>query len=472
MHVLYHVNGGGARGYPACMRDYCDTLQFITAVEGSEKLLNRLFEYGAPAMPLMEQREWREKLPMPEWIWEWLDTVSRESRTGGWHATHFMLSKRQLLVKLREHFDETPLVLPDEFTHQRVDVSLASLKTPEYPCIPQRRDRPNNPIPGQTPERESLLIRAAQINQHPDWKKLASRFPHFTRSETKRAILQMQLAFQQREVPQRADLIIFPEVYLPSKIAERRALNDLVQQTGTAALVGLAWRTLPSSASSRITTGRTYVVNEACLVLPVPSRGTKISFTRNFIIRKPVPAHSELGLLEAVTTVTPSKQAHVFVPGQKVFRFVHSAWGDFTVAICSDLIEPRLWADFQGQVLHLFACAYNQDIRLFESLTWTRAYELCANVVAVNAGEYGGSFAWSPKHGEDKELLMLKAPNSTVIASVTLPVNELHEWQMQGVRRSEKKHEDWFAGSPKKQGQSQILKFKAPPPGFKSRLAD
>ena len=76
--------------------------------------------------------------------------------------------------------------------------------------------------------------------------------------------------------------------------------------------------------------------------------------------------------------------------GHRWYRFVHPQWGDFTTAICADLIDPAPWRALRGELLHLLMVAYNRDVDLFDSLTWVRTYEDYVNVVSVNHGQYGG----------------------------------------------------------------------------------
>ena len=75
---------------------------------------------------------------------------------------------------------------------------------------------------------------------------------------------------------------------------------------------------------------------------------------------------------------------------------MHPQWGDFTIAICADLLDAGPWRSLRGELLHLFMVAFNEDVDLYDSLTWIRAYENYVNLVAVNHGSLGGSFLWTP----------------------------------------------------------------------------
>jgi len=65
------------------------------------------------------------------------------------------------------------------------------------------------------------------------------------------------------------------------------------------------------------------------------------------------------------------------------------------------------------------------DFELFDQLSWTRCYELYANVVTVNHGEYGGSIAWTPKSGFDKEIFRTHGKSMSLAVTVSLPLKDL-----------------------------------------------
>jgi len=101
---------------------------------------------------------------------------------------------------------------------------------------------------------------------------------------------------------------------------------------------------------------------------------------------------------------------------------------------------------------------------LYEAMTWVRAYENFANVVLVNHGDYGGSFAWSPKGGRGKEITRLRGNDLYLVADVQLPVKQLLEKQKKGVQDAiDGAKKEWGNAQPKKD------KFKTPPPGYRRR---
>ena len=149
--------------------------------------------------------------------------------------------------------------------------------------------------------------------------------------------------------------------------------------------------------------------------------------------------------------------------GQRWYRFVHPHWGDFTVAICADLIDSAPWRSFRGELLHLFMVAFNRNVDLFDSLTWVRAYETYVNVASVNHGKYGGSFVWTPRRSFGREVASLRGGELVVTADVELEVKDLLRSQRKGVKEAVRGSADDWRGKAKKPS---TARFMAPPPGF------
>ena len=52
--------------------------------------------------------------------------------------------------------------------------------------------------------------------------------------------------------------------------------------------------------------------------------------------------------------------------GRRWYRFLHPEWGDFTIAICSDLLDSAPWRSLRGELLHAFTVAFNKNVDLYE----------------------------------------------------------------------------------------------------------
>lgn len=108
--------------------------------------------------------------------------------------------------------------------------------------------------------------------------------------------------------------------------------------------------------------------------------------------------------------------------------------------------------------------AFNKDVGLYEALTWVRAYETYVNLVAVNHGQYGGSFLWTPRRSHGRELAQLRGKDLLLLADVKIPVKELAEAQVHGVADAVRVAKSEWMGD-----RLQAKKFKAPPPGYKRK---
>ena len=177
-----------------------------------------------------------------------------------------------------------------------------------------------------------------------------------------------------------------------------------------------------------------------------------------------MPAHIENGLARALSK-NAVRTKWQMMRGQRWYRFVHPKWGDFTVAICADLIDSAPWRALRGDLLHLLMVAFNKDVDLFDALTWVRAYETYVNVASVNHGRFGGSFLWTPRRTHGRELARLRGRGLVLTADVRLPVKELLSAQRTGVQKAIVRAAWEWQGK-----MSAATKFKAPPPGFRRKF--
>lgn len=449
-------------------------LSFITAIDGSERILDQIWESAPSAIPLEERWSTRSRLPMPPVIWQWLEEMARVARTGQIDSSNWQQQTTDVLENIEREIGQQPLILPDEFLAERCDVSFNVPDSPEFPCAVERREL----SPHQSPPRvavetstlaNSLTVRIAQLTTQPIdfWVGFSDRFPHLRRRESQRVFRQVTQAFQTEGDGPSWEIAVFPEVCLP--FDGRRRFEQLVAETGRGGVIGCMWREIAPAVEpiSRDLLPHRYFVNEALLAIPLPTTGRTLPIVRSFLVRKPLPAHSEVALASCLSELPGHTNMWHVLPGRRVFRFVHPTWGDFTVAICSDLLDPAPWLSMRGHLLHVFLCSYNQDVSLFDSLTWVRAYENFANLVATNCGAHGGSFAWSPKSGENKEVARIRGTGLFVLADVELPVQRLFDWQRNGTEMAISLHLNEWRGN--HSTHSVRPEFKSPPPSFPSR---
>ena len=233
---------------------------------------------------------------------------------------------------------------------------------------------------------DNIVVRIAQVDYVVRPDRPVKCFPRPDSESTQRTMEQVAFAFQS---PRRGtqdgdsegtkpsngqgdpDIVLLPELCIPQ--SEIGTVRDLVGQTGRAALAGHYWQALPPCYAPSVSTEirNKWFVNEVELVIPVDHRGVGPTGVRWYRVRKSMPAHGENGLARALTRLGECKWRAL--AGKRNYRFVHPKWGDFTIAICSDLLDPKPWRSFRGELLHIFLVAFNRDVDLYESMTWVES---------------------------------------------------------------------------------------------------
>ena len=442
---------------------YCDVLLLLTALDGGEAILHGLAKGGAGSVPFEDRWAWRSRIHLPLEAWQCIERVIRwpelptkslSSVSGGMQDSLRPLVRHCLSIE--HHYLE------------RVDIRLEPLRDIEV----VRTVRPQGSSDMELPEElrlnpdalaENLVVRICQVARWPDKSSVVSQFPKMDSNAARQIMEQVASAFQSPRIgtsDSNPELVVLPEVSVPE--SEAWTIRKLVEAEGRASLAGLYWRELRPAypAGPRSRAARCWFVNEAELVIPIGIGSPGPTSSRWFRVRKPVPAHVETGLARALSATTPSTQWSI-LRGQRWHRFLHPQWGDFTVAVCADLLDAAPWRSLRGELLHLFMVAFNRDVDLYEALTWVRAYETYVNLVAVNHGQYGGSFLWTPRRSHERELAQLRGKELFLLADVELPVKELAEAQRKGVADAICVSECFWRGC-----QTDGRDFKAPPPGY------
>lgn len=455
---------------------YCDILLLLTAIDGGEAILSTLSETGVGAVPFEDRWSWRSRVHLPKEAWRQVERAFRWIEGPASDAS-------QIEARIREALEPwTPVMLTiQSFTHERVDLLLPSegdaekdlevldddLEIVRTVQASDSRDSeiPENLLLDDAKLNDKLRVRLGQIDRWARRDRVVEHFPHIDAVSTERIMEQVAAAFQSPgygHSDRDPELVLLPEVTVPN--LEVATVRDLVRITGRASLAGLYWRVLPPVYGGRCDPTSKWFVNEAELVLPVGFRDRGPTGIRWYRVRKPRPAHMEDGLARALNA-----QQGIYwniLPGQRWYRFVHRRWGDFTIAICSDLLDAAPWRSLRGELLHLFMVAFNRDVGFFESLTWVRAYEDYVNLVSVNHGAEGGSFVWTPRRRHERELARVRGRSLFVTADVNIPIKSMMAAQKNGgddaVVRAMR---EWL------NLKSPPPEFKAPPPGYKRRVA-
>ena len=461
-HPAYYMPlNQGSAVHPANYVLYCDVLLFLTALDGSEHILHSLYRSGLAGAPFEDRWDWRSRIHLTDETWKAVDKVVR---WGTSPANETTLAEA-LVVSIDKSWRGFSY---DGFLAERIDLSLqegaflelvrSTGQFQQSPALPYELRCPGAGGRANSLSKR-LKVRLAQVSQW--YANPANTFPHVSPTDTQAVMQQVAAAFDRRASTSKPDLLLLPEVVIPQN--EVSTLRQLVAKTGIAALAGLYWRQLPPvyPVRHKAPTQR-WIVNEAELVVPL-GHGTPGPISLHwFRIRKPIPAHMDEGLARAISK--KSKIPTHLLEGRRWYRFVHHQWGDFSIAICADLIDAEPWRIFRGELLHLFTVAFNRDVELYDSLTWVRAYESYVNVVAVNHGQYGGSFVWTPRRSHERELARLRGNRLFLMADVEIPVKSLLDAQSNGIGQAvDDARRMWLRKSRKQRP------FKAPPPGYSRR---
>lgn len=447
---------------------YCDILLLLTAMDGGEAILDRLAENGVGSVRFEDRWAWRSRVHLPMEAWQEIERVLRWSEHPQQDATR--KSKGAALVDILQQRTPCSLTL-DDFICERVDISLDTTNDVEVVRTVRPTDSPAADLPRKlrlTDQwlKENLHVRIGQVKAWPPTQEVVARYPAMDPEWSGRIMEQVAAVFQSSnysDPSEEPDIVLLPEVSIPQ--TEVRTVHDLVARTGRASLAGLYWRELGPvyKATGLARSTRKWFVNEAEIVVPVGQEDRGPTGVRWYRVRKPLPAHIETGLAHKLTE-RPQSVRWSILKGRRWYRFLHPEWGDFTIAICSDLLDTAPWRSLRGEILHLFMVAFNKDVDLYESLTWVRAYENFVNVVTVNHGSFGGSFLWTPRRQHDREIAQLRGSDLLLVANVDVPVTDLLEAQRNGVKQAVDAAACSWAGS-----HAAATKFKAPPTGFVRR---
>lgn len=448
---------------------YCDVLLFLTALDGGEKILTGIQETGAGNVPFAERWSWRSRLHLVVEAWTTIERVIRWSERPQGPPTEdgeeWAAVLRRALAKSVESGGVAGI---DDYGVERVDLRVDSNAGVEIVRMVRRAGEATGPLPeqlelGRKIPTEEVRVRIGQVivdvgKSSTGWLGLS----HSTRNKTMEQVFQAFLTPSYGHGTKTPQLVVLPELVIPQE--EVATMRTYVGDTGLAALAGLYWRELgpayAPTSSSRMQ--NRWLVNEAEIVIPIGYGDRGPTSVRWYRVRKPLPTHMEAGLVRALECRVGG--CWKMLPGRRWYRFVHSKWGDFTVAICSDLIDAAPWRSLRGEILHLFVVAHNRDVDLYDVLTWARAYENFANLVAVNAGNHGGSLVWVPRRNVDRELARFRGRGLNVVADVNVPVRGLLRAQVEGVREAvSRARQQWEEKTPSKG------EFKAPPPGYVRR---
>ena len=146
-------------------------------------------------------------------------------------------------------------------------------------------------------------MRIGQVRAWTPKARVVANFPAMDPGSVPDIMEQVAYAFRSpsHSVPDhKPDLVLLPEVSIPQP--EVQTVRNLVASTGRAALAGLYWRELRPvyRACYGTVAVRKWFVNEAELVVPFGQDDRGPPSYRWYRVRKPLPAHNETGLAQAL----------------------------------------------------------------------------------------------------------------------------------------------------------------------------
>ena len=446
---------------------YCDALLLLTALDGGESILDSIADRGVGAVPFTERWDWRSRIHLPAGTWRAIEELIV------W-AFKPQVNSSAVRKNLEYSIEIcTPLQLRlSDFQLERIDLLLDTQGDGEVIRAIRDTNADGKSLPTEleldiTKLSDNLLVRIGQIAVSRSPRSIMQEFPRVPFRFSNQVMEQVYEIFNSPASGQRdnhtgrqIDLVVFPELAIP--VAEISTFRQYVERTGRSSLAGLFWRELSPVYRDYSNTlpRRRWFVNEAEIVTSMNYDGPGPNFVRWYRVRKALPAHLEEGFAVALSSRV-SGSSWEMLEGRRWYRFVHPKWGDFSVAICADLLDSTPWRSLRGELSHLFMVAYNKDIEFYQSLTWVRAYENYVNLVAVNHGEFGGSFIWTPRRSHAREVATLRGRDLFLFTDVDLPVKDLICAQRNGVVEAVKRAvKVWRCGI------DDSSPYKSPPPGF------
>ena len=207
-------------------------------------------------------------------------------------------------------------------------------------------------------------------------------------------------------------LLILPELALPRRWF-RTVANHVARRGSYGLVVGLEYL---HSFHNRT------VFNQAYVVLPGPYHSVATwPWTKRF------PAQEEAEILNRCGV----RFDPALTTGVRSRTVVGSRYGDFSVLICSELIETRRVADLLRRVELVVVPAWNRDTASFEHLIQSTGLQLHAIVALANNGMYSDCRAWAPRNVRwERDLCRLIERGRDATVSVRIPLSSLQRFHL------------------------------------------
>lgn len=176
-----------------------------------------------------------------------------------------------------------------------------------------------------------------------------------------------------------SEMLVLPELSMPRKWF-RTVANHVVKAGRYGLVTGLEYIHHDTQP---------YVANQVFAVLPGPFMSVA-----TWPWTKRLPAREEANLLSKLRHPVSFKPPLASPISRTV---IHSAWGSFSVLICSELIEARRVADLLGRVQVVLCPAWNPDTASYDHLIQSVGFQLHSVIAIANNGHYSDCRAWAPR---------------------------------------------------------------------------
>lgn len=205
------------------------------------------------------------------------------------------------------------------------------------------------------------------------------------------------------------EMLVLPELSLPRRWF-RTVANHVVKAGNYGLVAGLEYVHHNS---------KPFVVNQVYAVLPGPFLSAAV-----WPWTKRLPAREEgkqLSLLKVPVSFAP--QITTSIPR----TVIHSAWGRFSVLICSELIETRRVADLLGRAELVLCPAWNPDTASYDHLVQSVGFQLHSIIAIANNGHYSDCRAWAPRTQRwERDLCRLIERDVNDVVHFDLPLASLY----------------------------------------------
>ena len=207
-------------------------------------------------------------------------------------------------------------------------------------------------------------------------------------------------------------LLVLPELALPRRWF-RTVANYIARRGSYGLVVGLEYL-----HGVQIST----VLNQAYVVLPGPFHSVATwPWTKRFPAREEAELLARCGVHFDLELANRGRRRTV----------VGSRYGNFSVLICSELIEARRVADLVGRVELLVVPAWNRDTSSFEHLIQSAGLQLHAIVALANIGIYSDCRAWAPRSERwERDLCRLIERGRDATVAVRVPLSSLQRFHL------------------------------------------